>query len=161
MFELEHPSHLNPNDVIVQEKIYRFLNDGPGGYVLSAYADNAATFTDGQTIYIGGRGGVAPTTTADVNRIYPPRPGNIRSVTLWGQFGTAGTAESWSASLRLNNTTDYLIEAEAISATYRLWSNTQMNIEVVVGDYFEIKLVNPTWATNPANGRFGCAIYIG
>jgi hypothetical protein len=33
-------------------------------------------------------------------------------------------------------------------------------ITVAAGDYIEIKEVQPAWATNPANVRRACSIYI-
>jgi hypothetical protein len=79
---------------------------------------------------------------------------------VWAHAGTAGTGETWACNIRLNNTTDTLVQSLASTAAYRVWSNTGLSIAVVAGDYIEIKLVNPTWVTNPANVRFGAAIYI-
>lgn len=74
--------------------------------------------------------------------------------------GTAGTAENWTANIRLNNTTDTLIETIGASTNERIFNNESLNIAVVAGDYIEIKMVNPLWATNPATAIFGGYIYI-
>ncbi len=37
----------------------------------------------------------------------------------------------------------------------RVWSNPDLAIEVVAGDYVEIKSINPTWGTNPNTTIFG------
>lgn len=42
----------------------------------------------------------------------------------------------------------------------RVFSNTGLSIAVSIGDYIEIKSVNPTWATNPLTTIFGGYIYI-
>lgn len=129
------------------------------GYTVSATSLNAATLTDAQTIYIGSKA-VAPTTTAAITRIYIPRAGTIKGAYVHGNFGTAGTAESWTMYIRLNNTTDTTIQAQAVSATSRVWSNSGLSITVAAGDYIEIKSINPTWATNPANMTLSAVIYI-
>jgi hypothetical protein len=79
---------------------------------------------------------------------------------VWCHAATAGTNEAWACNIRLNNTTDTLVQSLSSSAGYRVWSNTGLSIAVVAGDYIEFKMVNPTWATNPANVRFGAAVYI-
>lgn len=130
------------------------------GYAVTVSAANAATTTDAQVLYFGGTFAVAPSTTAGNHRLYIPKSGTIKSAYVWAHSATAGTNESWTLAIRLNNTTDTTIQALASNANYRLWSNTGLSIAVAAGDYIEIKSTNPTWATNPANVRFGGAIYI-
>ncbi len=120
-------------------------------FAIQVAAANAATLTDAQTIYFGSRPSVAPGTTAAVSRLYIPRAGSIVAATIYGRAGTAGTNESWTLSIRLNNTSDTTIQALASNSQDRVWSNTSLAIAVAAGDYIEIKSVNPTWATNPAN----------
>ena len=130
------------------------------GYVLNPFAGNAATLTDGQTIYFGGTPAVAPSTTGGNHRLYVPKSGAIKAAYIYAHSATAGTGESWPLYIRLNNTTDTLIQALLVANAQRVWVNTSLNIAVSQGDYIEIKSVNPTWATNPANVRFGGSIYI-
>ena len=130
------------------------------GYVLNPFAGNAATLTDGQTIYFGGTPAVAPSTTGGNHRLYVPKAGAIKAAYIYAHSATAGTGESWPLYIRLNNTTDTLIQALLVANAQRVWVNTSLNITVAQGDYIEIKSVNPTWATNPANVRFGGSIYI-
>lgn len=134
-------------------------NEVAGGYSLSVYALNASTTTDAQTLYWGGTG-LAPQTTAGICRICIPRAGKIKSAYIHAQAGTAGTNETWEMFIRKNNTSDTSIQQLASNSANRVWSNTALSISVVAGDYIEIKSVNPTWATNPANVRFGGWIFI-
>lgn len=120
-------------------------------YALQVAAANAATLTDAQTLYFGGFPSVVPGTTAAVSRVYIPRAGTIVATYIYGRAGTAGTNESWSLSVRLNNTTDALVQALASNSADRVWLNAAMSMAVAAGDYVEIKSANPTWATNPAN----------
>lgn len=92
--------------------------------------------------------------------MYIPKAGVIKAAYIYCNAGTAGTAEAWPANVRLNNATDTLVQSLALSNVNRAWANTNLNVAVVAGDYVEIKLVNPTWATNPANVRFAATIYI-
>lgn len=129
------------------------------GYSLTVYTLSQATLTDAQTIYWGGVI-QAPTTTAALRRTYIPKAGTIKACYVWMNAATAGTGESWDCNIRLNNTTDTLVQSLASTAGYRVWSNTSLSIAVVAGDYFEFKMVNPTWATNPATVQFGASVYI-
>ena len=129
------------------------------GYTLSIVAGNLAAPLDATTYYVGNTAAVTHT-VAGRCRMFIPRAGTIKAVYLIAYCLTAGSAESWSTYVRLNNTTDTLIEALAVSSGNRLWSNIGLAISVVAGDYIEIKIVNPTWATDPANVRFGGVVYI-
>lgn len=139
---------------------YQRAGGSGAGYAVTVSAADAATTTDAQTIYFGGTFAVAPSTTAGNHRVYIPKAGIIRSARIWCHAATAGTNESWTIAIRLNNTTDTTVEALASNASYRVWSNNALGITVAAGDYIEIKSTNPTWATNPANVRFGGEIFI-
>lgn len=130
------------------------------GYVLNGAADNQATTTDSQTIYWGCFPGLAVTTTAGNTRIYIPKAGAIKAACVFSHAATAGTNENWSMYIRLNNSSDTLIQTLAANTNQRLWAKYDLNITVAAGDYIEIKEVQPAWATNPANVRRACAIYI-
>jgi hypothetical protein len=128
--------------------------------VLNGGAANQATTTDSQTLYWGSLPSLAPTTTAGNVRIYIPKAGTIKSAQVFAHAATAGTNENWSMSIRLNNTSDTLIQTLAANTAQRLWANYDLNISVAAGNYIEIKEVQPAWATNPANVRRACVVYI-
>jgi hypothetical protein len=102
----------------------------------------------------------APTTTANISKVYIRKTGTIKMAEVYCYSGTAGTAEAWSLYIRLNNTTDTLIATLSVSASERVFSNAALNIPVVAGNYFEIKGVQPTWATNPLTTIYGGYIYV-
>lgn len=129
-------------------------------YTLPILAANQATTTDGQTIYFGGTAALAPGTTADLSPIYVPKAGVVKAVYLFANAGTAGTNQAWAMQLRLNNSTDTQIASVSANTANRLWSNTGLSIAVNQGDRLEVKSVCPTWATNPANVRYGGTIYL-
>lgn len=116
--------------------------------------------TDAQTIYFGGVTR-APTTTAAISKIIIPESGTITAVYLYTYSGTAGTAEAWAAYLRINNAVDYIISTKSISANERVFQITNLSIAVTeITDYVEIKMINPTWATNPVTTLIGGYIEI-
>jgi hypothetical protein len=125
-------------------------------YTVQALTSSPA---DAATIYFGNLP-KAPTTTANISKVHIERSGVIRRANVYCYSGTAGTAENWSLYIRVNNTTDYLIETIGASASERIFNNETLNIPVVEGDYFEIKAINPTWVTNPLTTIFGGNIVI-
>lgn len=127
-------------------------------YTLSVQALTSSP-ADGQTIYFG-QLPKAPTTTANISKIYIPKEGTIKRAYIYCYSGTAGTSENWSCYIRLNNTTDTLVETIGAAANERIFNNESLNISVTTSDYFEIKMINPTWATNPLTTIFGGYIYI-
>jgi len=134
-----------------------------GNISVSTYAIPVQALTsspaDGATIYFGNLP-KAPTTTANISKIYIRQAGTIKRAEIYCYSGTAGTAEAWVMNIRKNNTTDTQIASVAAATSERVFSNTGLSISVAAGDYIEIKCVNPTWATNPLTTIFGGYIYI-
>jgi hypothetical protein len=128
------------------------------GYTLSVQALTSSP-VDAQTIYFGNLP-KAPVTTSNISKVYIPRAGNITRAEIYCYSGTAGTAENWSCYIRLNNTTDTLVQTIGAATNERRFNNSSLAIAVVAGDYIEIKMINPTWATNPLTTIFGGYIYI-
>jgi len=62
---------------------------------------------------------------------------------------TVGTAEAWSLFLRVNNTTDHLIQTVSIANATRIFENAALNVAIPAGSTFALKFVNPAWVTNP------------
>jgi len=116
--------------------------------------------TDSETDYIGQLPRV-PIITAAISKVYIRSLGTIKRAELYVYAsGVAGSNENWSFYIRLNNTTDYLIQTVALNTAQRIVTNAAMAVPLVAGDYFEIKIVNPAWATNPTNVYIGGYIYV-
>jgi hypothetical protein len=130
----------------------------PQGYAINVIALTSSP-VDAETRYFGTMP-KAPVTAAATGKVYIRKAGTIKIAEIYCYSGTAGTAEAWSLYIRINNTTDYLIATLSVSASERVFSNTVLSIPVVVGDYFEIKMINPTWSTNPLTTIFGGYVYI-
>lgn len=130
----------------------------PSGYAINVQALTSSP-TDGQTVYFGTLP-KAPVTAAGTSRVMIRKAGTLKIAEIYCFSGTAGTAENWSLYVRKNNTTDYLISTLGVSANERIFSNTGLSIPLAVGDYIEIKGIQPTWATNPATTIYGGYLYI-
>lgn len=135
---------------------------GPPGASGLGYAINVLALTsspaDGATVFIG----CAPRIPGAVglHKIPIVKAGTITAAMVAVYSGTAGTNEAWSLYVRLNNTTDHLIATLSVNTNERIFSNTALSIAVVAGDYFSIKGVQPTWATNPLTTTYGGYVYI-
>lgn len=130
----------------------------PEGYTLSVQALTSSP-TDGQTVYFG-QLPKAPVTVAATSKVYIPRAGTIKVCRIYCYSGTAGTNEAWSLYIRLNNSTDTLIQTLSVATNERVFTNTSLNITVAAGDYIEIKGIQPTWGTNPLTTIYGGYVYI-
>lgn len=128
------------------------------GYVINVQALTSSP-ADSQTVYFGMLP-KAPITTANVSKVYIRKAGTIKIAEIYCYSGTAGTAEAWSLYIRKNNSADTLIATLSVNTNERVFSNAGLNIAVAVGDYIEIKGVQPLWATNPATCIYGGYIYI-
>lgn len=124
-----------------------------------------SSFVDATTYYFGAHPQSTLITTAGLNRVYVPAAGTISAVyfSIYNNAGIQGTAEPSPVYLRLNNTTDYLIDNFVLSmassaASY--YANTTISVSVNAGDYFEFKQISNTWVTNPTNIQYGWNVYI-
>ena len=135
-----------------------------GPYQESSYAvcvqSSAYDPVDGETRYIG-QIAYGPTVTAGIRKIYIRAVGIIKRVEIFCWASTAaGTNEDWSLYVRVNGATDYLIATVSLAAATRVFSNSFMNVPLVNGDYFEIKIVQPVWVTNPTGVFYAGYVYI-
>jgi hypothetical protein len=103
----------------------------------------------GATEYFGAEGHVCDG-SADLKRVYIPVAGRITKAFIHSYtWGGASSGDNWSLYIRLNNTSDTLIQTTGSASGGRTWINQALNIRVVPGDYIEIKTVNPGWGTAP------------
>jgi hypothetical protein len=131
---------------------------GGMGYTLHVQALTSSP-TDSQTVYFG-QLPKAPITTANVSKVYVRKAGTIKIAEIRCYSGTAGTGEAWSLYIRKNNSADTLIATLSVAASERVFTNSSLNIAMAAGDYFEIKSVQPLWATNPLTCIYGGYVYI-
>lgn len=164
---LHASSNAQKNSDITKEEIETKLTgtitshshlSGGLGYAINVQALTSSP-ADGATVYFGMLP-KAPITTANVSKVYIRKAGTIKIAEIYCYSGTAGTNENWSLYIRKNNSSDTLIATLGVATNERIFSNTGLSIPVSVGDYIEIKGIQPTWATNPATCIYGGYIYI-
>lgn len=127
------------------------------GYSINVQALTSSP-ADGATVYFGMLP-KAPVTAAATSKLYIRKACTLKIAEIYCFSGTAGTNESWSLYVRVNNTTDNLIATVSANTNERVFSNTGLNIALNAGDYIEIKGVQPTWATNPLTTIYGGYLY--
>jgi len=132
---------------------------GTPKYTVQVQAYPQVTTTDSQTLYWGSQQ-IAPSAISDRWRVYIPKSGTIKRVYIYSYAGIAGSNEDWSMYIRLNDTTDTLIQTLGVNTSNRIWSNSALGIAVVMGDYIEIKEVQPSWTTNPGEVTRSGVVYI-
>lgn len=135
---------------------------GYQGYTLNAKIGtlNNLSPADAATYYWGGSIYNAFNSTPAVKRLYIPKAGTIKTIFITFNQ-TAGSAETSTIYVRLNNTTDTIVSSSVINnATSTTISNTALAISVIAGDYIEIKWITPVWATNPLNLAVDVIIYL-
>lgn len=129
------------------------------GYALQGFG---TTFSpaDATTYYFGSLFTIAPGTGAGTVKIYIPKTGRITACTLFFNQ-SAGTSETSTLAIRVNNTTDYTVSSAITNdAGVTNFINSSLNIPVSKGDYIEFKWTTPTWVTNPTNVRPAASLYI-
>lgn len=116
---------------------------------------------DSKSYYFGNFGGRAPRVDAGgYSTIYFPSNMLITRVDLnWWASGIAGSNEDVSLYLVINGTDEYLVATVGNTDEHKLFSNTDLEIPVLAGDYVEMKLVTPAWETNPASVSMGGNIF--
>lgn len=132
-------------------------------YTIPVWLNNAGTLTDATTWYCGLNGNTSTEnqTTEDESNIYVYKACTIKAANIRYYFSIgAGTSEDWSIYIRKNSTTDTLIQTVSSTANPRVWTNTGLSISLASGDYFIIKVVNPTWSTNPSTSATNISIVI-
>lgn len=108
---------------------------------------------DSTTYYFGALP-LPPSTTGAERRVHIPRAGTITRVDVTSYAKTAGSNESWSLYVRKNDTSDTLVATVSAATNLRYFQASGLSITVAAGDYIEIKLVCPAWATNPLGVYF-------
>jgi hypothetical protein len=111
---------------------------------------STGTYTDADTFYFGSILTLGNGTPANRSKVYFPSNGIITGVVLFVANGNIPTTETIEHYVRVNDTTDYLISTEL----WERWTsikNLNMNVPIATGDYIQIKVVTPTWVTDPTS----------
>lgn len=105
---------------------------------------------------------ITNTTSNGSTRFVIPTTGTITA--CYGAFtvqGSLATSETSTLAIRLNNTTDTNVTTSLLfNATSNAVSNSSLSISVTAGDFIELKLICPVWATNPLTVSASISILI-
>jgi len=102
---------------------------------------------DSTTYYIADGESAGSTTYL---RNYATRAATIGKVIVAWYNGTQNcTAEDTDFSIRVNNTTDYLIYSGSFANAQSPQTKNWVGAPLEAGDYFHLKLATPAWVTNP------------
>jgi hypothetical protein len=127
------------------------------GYALQVRATSLSP-QDGVSYFFGST--VQPRPSSG-SRLYIPKAGTLKVCYFWWDCSsTAGSNESISVYIRVNDTTDYLVKTIGNTALQKLFDKTDLSISLSQGDYIEIKMVCPTWGTSPLTVYLGGVVYI-
>jgi len=117
---------------------------------------------DASTYYCGSTPTQGPQTTGGRAPVVVPASGTITAASVTVRVaGTLGTTETFTVSVRLNNSTDTILSSSAqANATVQTFSNLALSIAVTAGAELELKVVFPTWATNPTTLHMAGVVFI-
>lgn len=137
------------------------IANATSGYTLPMQAAQLGTVVDATTYYGGAVASAQMQTTAAQLITYIPKDGTITQARIiWRSPSTVPTDEDISIYIRLNNTTDTLIATVGNTNLTKYFYNTSLSISVTTSDYIELKIVCPTWVTNPASVSLGGYIFV-
>ena len=132
------------------------------GYVVQICTVSLNAPANSTTYYLANGLGNITATGFSSGKNFIPNAGTIKKV--YGTTtvtGTLGSGESITYKIRLNGTTNTDITTTAVaSSAANAFSNASMSISVSAGDYIELLMVTPAWATNPTNVGTSASIYV-
>lgn len=109
---------------------------------------------DATIYYFGNPTNGVITTTADRRRVYFPQGGTLKKIYISLIVRSAiGSTENVTFNVKINNGSPIAISSTVVMNVNTLIpvSITSLTSAVNAGDYFEIEMSCPTWATNPTN----------
>lgn len=120
---------------------------------------------DSTTYFVGEFLAAPTTTTGGPVRCPFPIAGNILLARLSVLSTVAGSAETGSAYIRINDTTDILIsDSVTWDGTLNIYAvdlTTPPLTTVASPDFFELKIVTPAWVLNPLGVLYVAAVWVG
>lgn len=135
----------------------------PGGYTLQMQLGTVGNPADATTYFFRYGSTITASTASGgaSQQLFIPVAGTIKA--CYGSFLIGGLASNENVSLiiRVNNTTDVTVSSTIqMTANPTTFSNNALSQAVSAGDYIEIKMVCPTWGTNPGNVTASLTVYI-
>ena len=129
------------------------------GYTLQA-ACAAFNPADASNYYLASRFTIVPSAAVTSMKLYITKPGTIKRILV--EFScTIGSNEAAAIYIRVNDTTDVLVHSGVqLNVSPQYYLNDTLNVSVSLWDFITLKLVTPTWVTNPTALDINAVIYI-
>jgi hypothetical protein len=123
------------------------------------YGNTLASPADSTSYFFGSQFPLAISTTQNTNKFGVAFDCTLREVEIYvSQGATNGSNEGVTMYIRENNTTDNLItntiDHSFGSNSSARFTITGLSISLLAASYYEIKILTPVWATNPASIRY-------
>ena len=103
------------------------------------------------TTYFFGIASSGTNGTGGIRRIYIPKAGTITGGYIYIRTTGATSAENWTLTIRLNNTSNTTFATVGNTSQDKVFSASGLSISVVAGDYIEITTTTPAWTSLPGN----------
>ena len=139
-----------------RSNIYTSLSNK--GYAINLGA--ASTNLSANSTYYFGIPVLTVQATAALRRVYIPASGTIKGGQIYMRTTSSTTSETWTISIRLNNTTNTTFASTANTSQDKVFGTTGLSIAVVAGDYIEITTSTPAWVTAPGATYIYGSIFI-
>ena len=129
------------------------------GCSLTLLSSSAVNPTGPSTRYYGSLlGATVGTVFSDVS-LRVPKTGTIKSVYVKVRITAAGSNETVSHYIRINDTTDCALIQGGYNAAFLSGSVDNVNQAVTAGDMIALKVVYPNWTTDPTGLAYYCEVY--
>lgn len=140
-----------------------FLRRSQGRFSLLINTNaNTVNPTDATTYYVTTTSGLGTTDANARLKMASDVAGDVLSFYVWGSVeGTLGTTETLTLTLRKNGS-DTACTLTTLTWNTLDWAGTGTctGITTAVGDLWTIKVLTPTWATNPTDVRLWAKVLI-
>jgi hypothetical protein len=137
---------------------------GSGGYSMYINTANgvASSPADATTYYLFNGPFAAFSVSNGNTRIYISKAGTLTAVygtiLVTGVLGSAGLS---TVSVRLNDTSDTTVTSTlSMTSATNNFSNSGLSLSLSAGDFIDITVATPTWATNPTLLKHSLSFYI-
>lgn len=134
-----------------------------GGYTLMTEYTGSMTWVDGLSAYYGLIDTAQAVSAANYNlvKIEVPKTGVVKRIWIKVSYSTTGSGETINVFARLNDTTDFGTISFAFAGVSPVHAtDSTVSQAVTAGDYLAVKVVCPTFATDPTQVRLAAVIYI-
>lgn len=135
-----------------------FLSSGGTGFILPFWFGDRFSPADNVSYYLTAYASTSPETVEDYGQFLSPSDFTISAATVHTVNGSASN-ENTTFEIGVNGVYTAITTTAQLTSISNNFSNYALNISVTQGDLISVRMVCPTWATNPLNMRGSVLIY--